>query len=64
MWTLARQADKYNNSKDPKTTTKAIATRTFLFHTITIIRNIKQVVTNITVMTARPKGKKKTHRLT
>jgi hypothetical protein len=54
--TPTRQEDKQSN---PKTITKVKASRIPpRFHSITMTRNIKQVVTNITMITARPGTKR------
>jgi len=54
--TPTRQEDKQSN---PKTITKVKASRIPpRFHSITMTRNIKQVVTNTTMITARPGTKR------
>jgi hypothetical protein len=54
--TPTRQEDKQSN---PKTITKVKASRIPpRFHSITMTRNIKQVVTNITMITVRPGTKR------
>ena len=51
---LMREAEKYRASKAPKNTTNPIAKKTLRFQHKTITRDIKQVVTSITVITAKP----------
>lgn len=51
---LIREAEKYKASIAPKNKTKQIARRTLRCQHRTITRDIKQVVTSITVITARP----------
>lgn len=54
LCTLAMHAKKYSSSTDPNMTINMDAAIMFCFQTVLIMRNIKQVVTNITVITARP----------
>lgn len=51
---LIRVAEKKSASMEPKKTTKHTARIMLLFQQRTITRDIKQVVTSITVMTANP----------
>ncbi|MFS7958743.1 hypothetical protein Hanom_Chr08g00682301 [Helianthus anomalus] len=49
-----REAEKYKASIVPKSTTKPIARKTLWCQHRTITRDVKHVVTNITVITAKP----------
>lgn len=51
---LIKEAEKYRASIAPKKTTKQIAQKTLRFQHKTITRDIKQVVTSMTVITAKP----------
>ena len=51
---LIREAEKKSTSMVPKNTTKHIARKMFLCQQRTITRDIKQVVTSITIITAKP----------
>jgi len=51
---LIRDAEKYSASMDPKKNMKQMARKILLCQHNTITRDIRQVVTSITVMTAKP----------
>lgn len=55
---LIKEAEKYKASIVPKKITKQTARRTFWCQHKTITNDIKQVVTSITVITAKPDAKK------
>lgn len=57
---LMRDAEKYSASMEPKTNIKQMARTILLCQHKTITRDIKQVVTSMTVMTANPVHGKKT----
>lgn len=51
---MIREAEKKSNSMVPKNKMKHRAKKMFLCQHRTITRDIKQVVTNMTIMTAKP----------
>jgi len=51
---LIRDAEKYSASMDPKKNMKQMARKILLRQHTTITRDIRQVVTSMTVITAKP----------
>lgn len=56
---LMRDAEKYSNSMDPKKTRKERATNGGFLQQSMMTKDVRQVVTNITAITANPAMEKK-----